>query len=382
MPWKKPAATNTAVTRTLSTRQISQQLAKRAEVSFRQAQSAQKHLESARPILFGEPVRKILRAKDMTTHHIYEDKPFLTTRQQTADYMAARNNRIFVQQLQHFQALWDTLDAHLPQLQAYAKQTPQPEHPLQWLAQQIPTHTTLLFVGETHGYSEIRQATATLLQQLRQRNPQQQIILFTEFLPSRAPQETPDLNPAIRPYLNKYMPVWQTAYQNQIQVVGLEPDFVIEDNCRAAVINQYGHYRHINMWATLEGVRLRNEYWFGILQTYRAQYPDALFIVYSGAGHILYNYPFSLASQLPTETPYVIALYPDKQLRLESNSFFEAAREVEKASPGPLELLLDQVSFPQTVLQFEDKTFSRMAGFDVRLKIPVNLEVYQLEHGH
>lgn len=380
LPWKKAPATQTVRPGGLSSSQISKQLSRRAAQSFQQAKRAQSELTSSRPVTLGEPTRKILHPQDMPTANIYEDKPFLTTRQQAADYMAARNNRLFLQELQRLQQLWKTLDKALPLLQEQARQTPQPENPVPWIAQQIPTNTSLLFVGEVHGYETIHLTTASLLKELRAMYPQKRIILFSEFLPDTQASLEPVSEQQISSHLRRYMPVWQAAYQQDIQVVGLEKEYVIKDTCYASVLNQKGKYRYLNMWATLEGVRLRNEHWTQLLQNYRAQYPDALFVVYSGAAHSLYNYPFTLSTNFPSENTFVVALYPDKYIRFESSSFFAIPSEVEAEYPGPLESLLNQDSFPQTVLQFQEDALSKMAGFNVRIKVPVNLDVYRLEH--
>ncbi len=273
--------------------------------------------------------------------------------------------------------VWEQIDTHLPQLQEAAAQTEQSSTPITWLAKQIPTQTSLLFIGEVHGYMEIRQAAALLLTQLRQLYPTREILLFTEFLPmgQHLPKE---FNPHALS-LPRYAPVWETALRNRIEVIGLEPSFILNDFCSAVAINQKGKTRFIPQWGLLEGVRLRNEYWKNLLQQYRLQHPDALFVVYSGNGHNLYNYPFSLSTALTGEHTFVTALYPDKFLKY-TGSFI--AREPQSAPfTGPLEGLTEQVEFPQSVLQFKDSTLSRIAGFDVRIKLPVNLEQYMIELG-
>ncbi len=381
-PWKKAAKASSTSTslKGLSSWQISQVLKKRAAASFREAKQAQALLTSSRSLAFGEPSIRVLRAKDMPQSSVYLDKPFLTTREQTANYLVSQSNRLFVRELKRIKTVWEQIDAHLPQLQEAAAQTEQSPTPITWLAQQIPQQTSLLFIGEVHGYTEIRQATAMLLTKLRQLYPTREILLFTEFLPANfhlsknfAPQTLS---------LPRYAPVWETALQHNIEVIGLEPPFILEDFCTALAITRKGRIKLISQWALLEGVRMRNEYWGKTLQKYRLQHPNALFVVYSGNGHNLYNYPFSLSSALTKEKTFVAALYPDKFLKFASVDGSLLAREP-KPTPftGPLEELTEQVEFPQPVLHFKDPSLSRTAGFDVRIKLPVNLEQYMLEHG-
>ena len=379
--WKKAStASTTPRWGRLSSWQISRQLEKRAVLSFEQAKQAQAALGSSRSIVAGEPVRTVLRPKDMPRTNVYSDKPFLTTRRQTANYLVSQSNRLFVRELERMKAVWEQIDTHLPQLQAAAAQTEQSPTPIPWLAHQIPADTSLLFIGEVHGYSEIRQATAALLRELRALYPAREILLFTEFLPEDFhPSQSADLTSLSLP---RYVPVWETALQEDIEVIGLEPDFILEDSCTALAINRKGKFKLVPQWALLEGVRLRNEHWKDTLQKYRQQHPQALFVVYSGAGHSLYNYPFSLSAALPNEKSFVTALYPDKFLKIQSNGTRLVQELVSAPFTGPLEGLTEQVKFPQSVLHFKDPSLSRTAGFDVRIRLPINIEQYMLEHGY
>ena len=130
----------------------------------------------------------------------------------------------------------------------------------------------------------------------------------------------------------------------------------------------------MSIWATLEGVRLRNERWINTLSSYRTKYPDALFIVYTGADHALYNRPFSLATHFPQEQTFVTALYPDKGTDFISDGkWWHVPSMTEKSYLGPLEQIHKQADFPQPVLKWSTPQLSQIAGFDVRIKIPVKL---------
>ena len=256
-----------------------------------------------------------------------------------------------------------------------ANQVAQPEDPTLWLAAQIPLEANQIFLGEVHGYPEIKQTVRELIGIIRQIQPRRQIILFTEFLPEKFTWEGPSSQGHIPTYLHKYIPIWNTAIQNRISVVGLEPRPVIQSHCTCSYTAPNGQtHNQLPIWATLEGVRVRNEHWMSILSQYREQYPDALFIMYTGAYHALYNCPFSLAANYPKETTFIAALYPDKKYKYTSPGKGQAATLIESPYSGPLEYLTQQADFPQPALKWSSHQLSKVAGFDARIKISVKLD--------
>lgn len=365
--------------RELSSREVSRILERRVKTSFKRAQEAQIEatISSQSSPLFGEPIRRVRRAKDMPQARVYPDRPFLTTREQTANYMAAQSNRLFLQQSRRWRQWTKQLEEQLPQIEEAARQTPQPEHPIAWLAEQIPAQTSLLFVGEMHGFGEIREGVGTLLSTLRQQNPSREIILFTEFLPEEFHWK-PTTDPALLD-LPKYAPVWEEAARNHIEVIGLEPEVALADSCEVEGLDDVEKISVFSQWAHLEGVRLRNEAWAKTIQTYRAQHPDALFVVYSGASHSAYYFPFSLATTLSKERPFVATLYPDKMLRT-AGSFWVSHVEFVPYEE-PLERVTKHILFQKPVLQFKDPEISKLVGFDVRIKLPINEERHAIETG-
>lgn len=361
--------------------QISRRLSKRTRETYQQAKLAQQERAHSRGLTIGEPVRAVRRAKDMPTAQVYKDKPFLTTREQTANYMIAQSNRLFVKELARMDQLWEQLDLHMSELKEAAAHTPQPAEPITWLAQQIPAKTSILFLGEVHGYSELQNAATQLLQLLRQREPHRKIILLTEFLPENfrytANTPTKDL------YLADFEPVWKEALRNNIEVIGLEPLHVIKDTCSMEYFNQKNNKIKIGShWAHLEGVRLRNEAWARTLEKYRTENPDALFVVYSGSAHSMYNFPFTLSTALTKEVPFVVTLFPDVIYKMKSGGWLVASLE---ETPVPFEEPLEQMTqtgaFPQKTLQFQDAELAKLAGFDVRLRLPIDRTRYALDHG-
>ena len=360
------------------TERFSRILDKRLRTSFETARELQKQHPQHIDFL-GEPIRRVRRAKDMPTHRVYADKPFLTTRRQTANYMAAKSNRAYLKESKHVLEWIKQLKNHLPQMQKAARQTAdlQAENFIPWLTEQIPARTTTLFVGEMHGFKEIHQSVEMLLISLHEQNPNREIILFTEFLPKDF-QWSED----VRPYslaLPDYAPIWQQAARKGIPVIGLEEEVSFYDFCDVEGIDPQGNVKVISQWAHLEGMRIRNESWTDTLTAYRKKYPHALFVVYTGAAHSSYYFPYSLSTALHNERPFVLTLYPDKYFKLNGRGLI--GQMVAATHEEPLEALTKHIMFKQAVLQFKDPELSRLAGFDVRLKIPINLEQHAEEKG-
>ena len=134
--------------------------------------------------------------------------------------------------------------------------------------------------------------------------------------------------------------------------------------------NRAGQKQKTSVWASLEGMLVRNEHYAAILQEYRKMHPDALFIVYTGAAHVQYISPFSLSKKFPPEETFVVSLYPSQRLGLtpaESQSmnvrpfYTSLMSEFDFATGG---------TFPQKTLYWKTKESARAAGFDVQLKLP------------
>jgi len=361
--------------------QISNLLHRRARKTYQQAVKLQQELPPSRGLTIGEPVRSIRRPNDMPTERVYADKPFLTSRHQTADYMVAQSNRLFIREVARMRQLWNELDKHLDELKQAAANTPQPADPIAWLARQIPADTSILFVGEMHGYGEIHEATAQLLGSLRQRHPTRRIVLLTEFLTEDF-HYTADV-PTDALHLPDFEGVWQEALSQHIEVIGLEPMHVMNDTCEMKYRSRdNGKMKTAPQWAHLEGVRLRNEAWVRTLEKYRAQDPEALFVVYSGAAHSMYNFPFTLSTALTKEVPFVATFYPETVFYLATNNWLISSLENAFIPlEEPLERMTHPDAFPQQTIHFQDPHLAKLAGFNVRVKLPISTQRYYRDHG-
>ena len=363
------------------TERFSRILDKRLRTSFETARELQKQHPQHIDFL-GEPIRRVRRAKDMPTHRVYADKPFLTTRRQTANYMAAKSNRAYLKESKHVLEWIKQLKNHLPQMQKAARQTAdlQAENFIPWLTEQIPARTTTLFVGEMHGFKEIHQSVEMLLISLHEQNPNREIILFTEFLPKDF-QWSEDVRPSSLA-LPVYAPIWQQAARKGIPVIGLEEEVSFYDFCDVEGIDPQGNVKVISQWAHLEGVRLRNEAWVRTLEKYRAQDPEALFVVYSGAAHSMYNFPFTLSTALTKEVPFVATFYPETVFYLATNNWLISSLENAFIPlEEPLERMTHPDAFPQQTIHFQDPHLAKLAGFNVRVKLPISTQRYYRDHG-
>ena len=87
----------------------------------------------------------------------------------------------------------------------------------------------------------------------------------------------------------------------------------------------------------------------------------------------MYNRPFTLSTAQAGEHPFVAVLYPDKYRAFEASGRFSGTI-VEKPMPGPLERLVNRLDFQRAVVKWKSADLPQIAGFDVRIKLSVNLE--------
>lgn len=355
---------------------ISRQLSQRVRRTYQQARSEQKAAALAyKTMPFGEPANGIFHTGILDPHVLYPDQPFLTTSRQTGKYLLARNNVLMRNELRKADQLRRELDQALPTLEQIAQQLEQPAGPQEfalWSLKDLSPEVNYLFIGEEHGYADIREMFVPLVRQVRTQQPDRQIVFFTEFLPSQFKwNATSKYQLELPNYLTVYYPKWEQLLELQIPVIGLEPKFAQSNQCWVRQPQTPNPYSRPNVWETLEGVRLRNEDWIKTLNDYRAQLPDALFIIYTGADHCMYNRPFALPTNYEPERCFVITLHPATRKDYKSAGFLKAAEEVQVPASGPLERLTERDKFPQSALKWNDPALSHVTGFDVRLKIPI-----------
>lgn len=292
------------------------------------------------------PGQKLSQPFTSRPEDIYPDIPFLTNQADLELYFIAQNNRETQKLLVSMQHQIETMRQHAQSFCSACKQLSlPPEQISSWLAAQVPEKTEYLLLGEQHGFDEIKQTVSQLLGELRQRFPTRPIMLFTEFLPEHhlwGETEAPSSH-------KSFFPVWEKAQEVHIPVIGLEPSFVSVD--RMLCLNSPSRQEPEKIWSSSEGLRIRNNRWLNTLTQYRKKYPEALFIVYAGSGHLLYTDPHTLGKQFTNFNTQVFTFYPPK-----GDSYFD--------------ILTNGIFTNQPLLHITDKSVARMAGFDVQLKVP------------
>ena len=135
-----------------------------------------------------------------------------------------------------------------------------------------------MLIGEERGSQQVTETITKLLKEIRAAHPDdsQRIILFSESYPEGFRFDFMDESTALLDRLED--PILRTAGDLEIPVIGLEPQFVTSHPVGADV--------------KIEGIRLRHERWLKTIRDYRERYPDALFIVQAGRGHISYYEPY------------------------------------------------------------------------------------------
>lgn len=360
----------------LSSFQMYKVLKNRAYRTYYEAILTQNELPN--PGILGQPVKphELVSLYPMKAKEIYPDKPFLhkgpLSSVLTHLYFLAESNRLYIQHLQQSQDFWPAFNEAIPRFYEEAEATVQPEETqqamVQWAAAQIPNDIKVLGIGEWHGYREIPAFLADLLEKIEMQMELQnrEVILFTEF------QTNPDtpghfLGGLVScPYGAYYRAVWNRARHLDIEVVGLEDRYVRGDltNVTAAAGSPNNTYP-LQQWATINGVRIRNEHWLKRLAEYREKYPDALFIIYAGSGHLLYNYPFSILSQFKKEETFMLNLVPDEGYLGEGEVVHDT---------DPLEELNANLSFPQLAIKWQSPDLVQLSGYDARVRLPIDIK--------
>lgn len=224
-----------------------------------------------------------------------------------------------------------------------------------WLVSQISPDTRYLLLGEWHNQADVQNFEEKFLQELYKSG--REIILFTEFIPDGA-SWTVSLE---HDELADYLPIWFAANARQIPIIGLEPEYFYKDNNNFLIREETFLFpptlqERQDVWASPEGMRLRNEHWLSILERYRQQHPDALFVILAGADHLSYTQPYSLGSHLPVDQTQCILLPPHAYAG-QSEPFLT------------LFDVLTNEQLSQRIIQFKDRSLARQVGFDIQLKV-------------
>ena len=306
-----------------------------------------------------------LTLKDISPELMYPRAHFLK-QDQLVEYFLAKHNLELRKWLPKLEANRQAIFEHREQFRREIQTVSQPaSEDMAWLAKQITPDMKYLLLGELHE-PLIGEQLPYLFKSLRKQHPKREIFLFTEFL---FDGKVWAIKGHRQTFFPQQVPIWNSALRERISVIGLEPSFTFlaEPNFMERDAEQGGHTVMGDvLWASIEGVRIRNHYWHAVLEKYRQQYPEALFIIYAGSGHVDYFSPYSLGTHLAGPETYVVMLgvdtYEDGTTWL--SSFFDYWTKGE---------FLDRVVF------FKNKRLAQVAGFDARIRItrPVQDEFAQ-----
>ena len=98
-----------------------------------------------------------------------------------------------------------------------------------------------------------------------------------------------------------------------------------------------------------------------IIKQTRKQHPDALLIIYTGAGHVEYSHPYSLGDELAGPTTRVISLGPAPVMI--QGEWYVAGTSFDVATN--VRFVFDRL------VQFNDPELTRLSGADIRWRIPI-----------
>ena len=363
--------------------QLTAQLSRQSYDSFCEAQQAQETIPYACRI--PAIVAASLKVKNpRVLKPLLADAPsYVQTKKQMIYYLLAKETNLYAEEVKRLnEHVWPQLREHFYDLENTAAALQQPLDPVAFITEKITPDITTLGIGEVHDFSAIEKRVSQLLTQLRQTQPQREIILFTEFLPQNFlwEGEIPDWSkePFWVAGFNSQglLDLWNHAQQLNIPVVGLEPMITFSTTKYFKSYFSTGSPAfwgmHVPVYASLVGTQYRNGEFARTLKQYRQQYPDALFVIYAGQGHVGYNSPFSFTAQLPEEKTFVLYLSPTQKL-------FQEKTGMPFLTPSPLSLCFSAGYFPQPVIYWDNKEFARITGFDAFLRVGETAETEKEE---
>ncbi len=361
--WKKVSSTakqEASSGRTIAPKQAQKVLARRKSNSFTKAQTVHKG-DMSGCMLYGEdPICKI-KGWPFWSSNLgpYEENTLVQQLSRAAkrDYFVAAHNRAVLRAADVRRNALKAMKANEKALTSGFYSPAPSQNPAQDLAARVKDTHKYIFLGEVHFVPVIQQEIENVLVALRKKYPKKQIFLLTEFLPNT---DTAIYRQKLSNKFSSYASIWRAADVLKIPVVGLDPVWLFNhDSPVMWVSKQSGLVEKEEMWHSVEVLRLRNQIWKQKVLEMRALYPDALFVFHTGASHVEYNAPFSLSEQFPKQETFVSTFYQ---------------YEVHNTKPVRCDLL---DAFNRSVFAWRrfvawpTADMARLAGFDVRFKIPV-----------
>ncbi len=323
--------------------------------------------------------------------YIYELYPhlqgILETPKQISSYFIAQNNRLLTRDMVLQKQSFFQKNQAIQQLKR--RQVLSTQENMQFVLSLIPDDIQYILIGEAHGYLLIEYEIADLINKIGEKFTKRPIFLFTEFIqqgktPSSVRSIVNALSPINGPNSKQHLPVFKAALKHNISIVGLEPQFV------SHIANEMPDGRSI--WETRQGMALRNKFWEQTLESYRTQFPNALFIVYGGNAHLDYTEPNSIGktvrknNQIAFSASFYPGLSPDDPFAREylekiyssylTTYNIKQSNWLRHYNPGKKGFLpisafdfATEGSFPQRILLFGNQDY-KITGFDIQIKTP------------
>ncbi len=191
------------------------------------------------------------------------------------------------------------------------------------LAQKL-SKENLIMLGEEHHIPLIQENVGELVLELQQQNPRRRIVLFTEFIPllgqtvskdislsryyrripSHSIQKITESDFCLTEERVRYAPyMFEDLLEEGIEIYPLEdPDLLRQVQKAQGPVQEEEE--------TALSLGLRNKTWARVAEAKMAEIrktdPDALFIVYAGKAHLLWQMPYALPKFFAKEHPVVV----------------------------------------------------------------------------
>lgn len=212
------------------------------------------------------------------------------------------------------------------------------------LVQRIRPDVKYIFLGEESFLSMARSHVRNVLWEYQKKYPKRQLILLTEFAQDSGLEEVRRF--AKTGPLAEYAPILQSIKSRGIKVVGLEE----------APAPKYFYLKNgqlVKGSSISQGIQLRRLHWAERIKQWREKYPQAVFFIYTGADHCLYDTPGSLPNLLSEKEMYVSILQSG---RLDNASFFHTWTQFNYLKKG--------------AWLVQNKKWAKHIGFDEQIIFP------------
>lgn len=339
----------------LAPAQLEKTLHKRVQKSYKKIYNTLPMALMAEYLYVGEmPAVMVNTWPEGLSAAVYEEAPWLRAASPKAqqDYFIALHNRLVAQVSKQRLQLRQDIKVQLPRFAqgrlAFASGS---QSRARQAARQISPQVKQILIGEQHLLKEGSQEILEFIKAVKTQNPRRQIVFLTEFMPQGLQADY--WLSVLKQYAKdkSYYDIFNWVHQAGIPIIGLEPVYVWQNSAASlytgTLFQQKPH--EVTLWKSLGGLYLRNLAWKKVIESTRREYPDALFIIYAGCGHVAYNASYSLGKAFPQEETFVL--------------------NVVKSHSSLFNVFSDGLFETEPLLGWREKDLARLAGFDVRILI-------------